>query len=219
MFGRRLRSLNSSSSTELDVLKQELEKSKLTIDELKELVVKLSTENTELKAKITTPTFEEPVQDIRRPVSMYEARQTPAKETSPGPHSNQTSPSTSINLMPLFFDVERRTDVITKRIQELWKQMQVDLKTAGFVNAAERLHLAIMELNAIFPQVIPSEPVQSALIMLNSNSLRMQRVCSDLQAGIRSDDDAEIEQGIQEVRNCAYDLAMATKALITQFPQ
>lgn len=207
----------------MDVLKEELQKSKLTIDELKELVVKLSTENNELKAQIPS-TVEEissstNTSSLKRPVSMYEARQTPVKEHSPAPHSNQTSPSTSITLMPLFFDVEKRTDVITRRIQELWKQMQSDLKNATFVICAERLHMAIMELNTIFPAAIPSEAVRSSLIMLNSNSHRMQRICCDLQAAISADSSAQIELGLQEVRNCAYDLAMATKGLITQFPQ
>lgn len=42
------------ANPELDVLKHELQKSMSTIDELKELVVKLSSENTELKARITS---------------------------------------------------------------------------------------------------------------------------------------------------------------------
>lgn len=218
----------------MDVLKEELQKSKLTIDELKELVVKLSTENNELKAQIpatvdeisssSSPTSiatNSALAASKRPVSMYEARQTPVKDVTPSSHhSNQTSPSASITLMPLFFDVEKRTDVITRRIQELWKQMQgADLKSATFVNSAERLHMAIMDLNTIFPAAIPSEAIRTSLIMLNSNSHRMQRICCDLQAAITAESNAQIELGLQEVRNCAYDLAMATKGLITQFPQ
>lgn len=46
--------LPTPANPELDVLKHELQKSMSTIDELKELVVKLSSENTELKARITS---------------------------------------------------------------------------------------------------------------------------------------------------------------------
>lgn len=46
--------LPTPASPELDVLKHELQKSMSTIDELKELVVKLSSENTVLKARITS---------------------------------------------------------------------------------------------------------------------------------------------------------------------
>lgn len=45
---------NNPANPELDVLKHELKMSMSTIDELKELVVKLSSENTVLKARITS---------------------------------------------------------------------------------------------------------------------------------------------------------------------
>lgn len=44
--------MSQMANPEVDVLKQELERSMSTIDELKELVTKLSCENTELKSKI-----------------------------------------------------------------------------------------------------------------------------------------------------------------------
>lgn len=204
------------------MLKEELEKSKLTIDELRDLVVKLSTENSELKAQIChdieNGIDEEKVQ-LRRPVSMYETRRTPIKELSPvgNTQSFHTSPPNSTTLMPLFVDVEKRTDLITRRIQELWKALQEFHRQPNvFVPSAERLHLAIMDLNTIFPAIIAQEAVKNSLHLLNINSHKMQRICSDLQTAILSGNEAQIELFLQEVRNCAYDLAMATKALITQ---
>uniref|UniRef100_A0A336LJS8 CSON008456 protein n=1 Tax=Culicoides sonorensis TaxID=179676 RepID=A0A336LJS8_CULSO len=241
-----------TKNPEMDVLKHELQKSMSTIDELKELVVKLSSENTELKAKITSSDcgsnheenndnslnsvtnsyFEDKsTPSSRRPVSMYEARQVP-KEESPVPasqsfhhttSSTQNSPSTSAKLMPLFIDVQKRTDIITRRIQELWKEIQdqmPDFKNQTvFVPCAEKIHLAIMDLNTIFPTVIPLESIKNALIQLNSNSLRIQKVCHDLQNAIISDNKVQLDLFLQEVRNCAYDLAAGNKTLITSFPQ
>lgn len=160
---------------------------------------------------------------------MYEARQIP-KESSPVPasqsfHSTTVSPShtNSAKLMPLFLDVQKRTDVITRRIQELWKEIQdqmPDFKNQDvFVPCAERIHHAIMDLNTIFPAVVPLESVKNPLVQLNSNSLRIQKVCHDLQNAIVSDNKMQLELFLQEVRNCAYDLAAGNKALITSFPK
>lgn len=212
---------------ELDVLKQELHKSKLTIDELRDLVVKLSTENNELKAQISHEVdsngvpinIDDDKVQLRRPVSMYEARRTPIKDVSPVPNTQSfhTSPPNATTLMPLFLDVNKRTDIITRRIQELWKTMQEFSRDPGvFVPCSERLHLAVMDLNTIFPAIIAQEAVKNSLHLINVNSHRMQRICSDLQLSILACDEPQIELFFQEVRNCAYDLAMATKALITQ---
>ena len=52
----------------------------------------------------------------------------------------------------------RRTDQVTKRIQELWVSMQ-DQGSQGvnrdtFVSCAERIRVAVAELTAIFPKVM-----------------------------------------------------------------
>lgn len=163
----------------------------------------------------------------RRPVSMYETRQIP-KAGSPVPtsqsfHSTTVSPAHSSKLMPLFIEVEKRTDKITRRIQELWKSIQEqmpDFKNQEiFVPCSERIHLTIMELNSIFPSIVSNEDIKNALILLNSNSLKIQKVCCDLQNAIVSDNKQQLELFLQDVRNCAYDLAAANKALITSYPK
>lgn len=60
------------------------------------------------------------------------------------------------SVLPLAEEVVRRTDQVTKRIQELWASMQ-DLEGRDtFVPCAERIRVAVVELNTIFPQVIYS---------------------------------------------------------------
>lgn len=62
--------------------------------------------------------------------------------------------------MPQSEEVVRRTDQVTKRIQELWASMQSDSYSRGtdarhaFVPCAERIRVAVAELTAIFPQVV-----------------------------------------------------------------
>lgn len=55
--------------------------------------------------------------------------------------------------MPLAEEVKRRTDQLTKRIQELWTSMQNIEKRDALVPCAERIRVAVAELTAIFPQV------------------------------------------------------------------
>lgn len=59
--------------------------------------------------------------------------------------------------MPLPEEVMRRTDQVTKRIQELWVSMQEQgssvINRDTFVPCAERIRVAVAELTAIFPKV------------------------------------------------------------------
>ena len=45
----------------------------------------------------------------------------------------------------------------------------------------------------------------------------MQNECSQLQISLNNDNKSSTELYMQEVRNCAYNLAMATKTLVTLF--
>lgn len=59
--------------------------------------------------------------------------------------------------MPQSEEVVRRTDQVTKRIQELWATMQSPDTRHAFVPCAERIRVAVAELTAIFPQVCNSQ--------------------------------------------------------------
>jgi G protein-coupled receptor kinase interacting protein 2 len=69
------------------------------------------------------------------------------------PSPNQDGMMSTNSVLPLAEEVVRRTDQVTKRIQELWASMQ-DLEGRDtFVPCAERIRVAVAELTAIFPQV------------------------------------------------------------------
>lgn len=55
--------------------------------------------------------------------------------------------------LPPSEEVTRRTEQVTRRIQELWMAMQDPKQREAFVPCAERIRVAVAELTAIFPQV------------------------------------------------------------------
>lgn len=55
--------------------------------------------------------------------------------------------------LPPSEEVTRRTEQVTRRIQELWMAMQDPSQREAFVPCAERIRVAVAELTAIFPQV------------------------------------------------------------------
>lgn len=59
-----------------------------------------------------------------------------------------------IPTLPPSEEVTRRTEQVTRRIQELWMAMQDPHQREAFVPCAERIRVAVAELTAIFPQVI-----------------------------------------------------------------
>lgn len=118
--------------------------------------------------------------------------------------------------MPLSEEVIRRTDQVTKRIQELWASMQEERRDA-FVPCAERIRVAVAELTAIFPQNPPDEHIRIALRQLNSNTGRLQTECAGLQRCMGDVGQvAERAFFLQQVRSCAYDIAKATKQLLAR---
>lgn len=66
-------------------------------------------------------------------------------------------------------------------------------------------------------QTITDETIKNAIKQLNQNTGHLQKDCAGLQQTIQSNDTHSIDLYMQEVRNCAYNLAMATKMLVTQF--
>ncbi|XP_033212377.1 ARF GTPase-activating protein GIT1 isoform X3 [Belonocnema kinseyi] len=180
----------------------------------------------------------EPVLDMKtiivrgnqRPTSMYETREGLRKPSTWNANINQAKreiesparPCTTQSLWeygaasrPPREEVTRRTGQVTKRIQELWNAMQDPSHREAFVPCAERIRVAVAELAAIFPQNPVDENVRSALRQLNGNTGRLQAECAGLQR-CTSDPD-HMDRCLQQVRSCAYDIAKATKLLVTQF--
>lgn len=91
---------------------------------------------------------------------MYEARQQPRDDNRPpitqslySMGSSSGSSSNSNQALPLVEEVTKRTELVTRRIQELWVAMQDLSKKDSFVPCSERIRVGIAELIAIFPQV------------------------------------------------------------------
>lgn len=190
----------------------------------------------------------------KRPVSMYEARQLQRDENRPpitqslysmaplGVNNNSsvpggasknnsagsdlnTSGSGSQPQLPMFDEVKKRTDLVARRIKELFAAMQDLTKTDAFVPCAERIRLAVAELIVIFPPTMREETLRNALKQLNYNTNLIQTECTRLQRSFIEEGSHQsvlsdsIKLNMEQVRNCAYDLAMSTKILITHFQQ
>lgn len=161
---------------------------------------------------------------IKRPVSMYEARQVPREENRPPitqslySVGSSSSTSTSSNT-PLVEEVTKRTEVVTRRIQELWLAMQDLNQKDSFVPCSERIRVGVAELIAIFPPSMTDDILKNALRQLNFNTNAIQAECTNLQRALSTENPTNVELHLQQVRNCAYNLAKATKILVTQFQQ
>lgn len=185
---------------------------------------------------------------------MYEARQLPRDENRPpitqslysmaplasssntpnvGGTSMNTSAGSDLNTsgggsqvqLPLFDEVKNRTDLVARRIKELFAAMQDLTKTDAFVPCAERIRLAVAELIAIFPATMREETLRNALKQLNFNTNLIHTECTRLQRSFVEEGSHQsvlsdsIKLNMEQVRNCAYDLAMSTKILITHYQQ
>uniref|UniRef100_A0A182JS68 Arf-GAP domain-containing protein n=1 Tax=Anopheles christyi TaxID=43041 RepID=A0A182JS68_9DIPT len=203
----------------------------------------------------------------KRPVSMYETRQTPRDESRPpitqslysmAPASSAANnagidPAASSNgnvngnsQLPSFEEVKRRTDVVARRIKDLFAAMKDLSQREAFVPSAERIRLAVVDLMALFPaSLIASESLRGALQQLNFHGNLIQAECARLQQCLAAEQGAaaggtggtvpnggaggvagtgkplaeSIQQSMEQVRGCAYDLAMSTKILITHLQQ
>lgn len=145
----------------------------------------------------------------------------------------------SIVSLPRSDEVKLRTEIVTRCIQELWNVMQDTSAKDVFVPCAERIRMAVNDLTAIFPvvshlhawsywkhdanlpsyflQKINDEIILYALKQLNQSTSLLQRDCVALQQTVINNDTNAIELYMKEVRNGAYNLAKATKTLVTQF--
>lgn len=130
----------------------------------------------------------------KRPVSMYETREGPHTTKSQQNHDNRTansmyqmidgqaaqqsdggtavdytSAATNGTSLPHSDEVKHRTEVVTRRIQELWSVMQEMTANDVYVPGAERIRVAVSDLTAIFPTV-------SKVILKRSEIARRNRL-------------------------------------------
>ncbi|KAL7986577.1 hypothetical protein Chor_012860 [Crotalus horridus] len=122
----------------------------------------------------------------------------------------EAHPSTGF---PSTEDVIRKTEQITKNIQELLRAAQ-ESKHESYVPCSERIHLAVTEMAALFPKKPPSELVRTPLRLLTSSAFRLHSECAKALPP-ESCSTADVQLVTQQVIQCAYDIAKAAKQLVT----
>lgn len=119
--------------------------------------------------------------------------------------SDPTLPSTE--------DVIRKTEQITKNIQELLRAAQEN-KHDSFIPCSERIHVAVTEMAALFPKRPRSETVRGSLRLLTSSACRLQSECRKAMPS-EGCPGPDMQLVTQQVIQCAYDIAKAAKQLVT----
>ncbi|XP_010116891.1 PREDICTED: LOW QUALITY PROTEIN: ARF GTPase-activating protein GIT2-like, partial [Chlamydotis macqueenii] len=121
-----------------------------------------------------------------------------------------TAPSSSL---PSTEDVIRKTEQITKNIQELLRAAQEN-KHDSYIPCSERIHVAVTEMAALFPKKPKSELVRTSLRLLTSSAYRLQSECKKT-LPVETCPTTDIQLVTQQVIQCAYDIAKAAKQLVT----
>ncbi|XP_063238160.1 ARF GTPase-activating protein GIT1 isoform X2 [Bacillus rossius redtenbacheri] len=157
----------------------------------------------------------------QRPTSMYEPREglfhrgAPASRSSKWDKRREAPGSAATHSLchcagPGRADVVRCTDQVTKRVQELWASTQGLGRGEGFAPCADRVREAVQELTALFSQAAVDEDIRAALTTLAGSAARLQAECTGAVPA------ADKSCFLQQVRSCAYDIAKATKHLVTR---
>nr|XP_047929719.1 ARF GTPase-activating protein GIT2 isoform X7 [Anser cygnoides] len=126
------------------------------------------------------------------------------------PEDADTAPSSSL---PSTEDVIRKTEQITKNIQELLRAAQEN-KHDSYIPCSERIHVAVTEMAALFPKKPKSELVRTSLRLLTSSAYRLQSECKKT-LPVETCPTTDIQLVTQQVIQCAYDIAKAAKQLVT----
>ncbi|KAM5200600.1 ARF GTPase-activating protein GIT2 isoform 12-T12 [Hipposideros larvatus] len=116
-------------------------------------------------------------------------------------------------VLPSTEDVIRKTEQITKNIQELLRAAQEN-KHDSYIPCSERIHVAVTEMAALFPKKPKSDMVRTSLRLLTSSAYRLQSECKKTLPG-DSGPPTDIQLVTQQVIQCAYDIAKAAKQLVT----
>ncbi|XP_056384850.1 ARF GTPase-activating protein GIT2 isoform X2 [Hyla sarda] len=115
--------------------------------------------------------------------------------------------------LPSTEDVIRKTEQITKNIQELLRAAQEN-KHDSYLPCSERIHVAVTEMAALFPKKPKSDMVRTALRLLTCSAYRLQTECKKT-LPIEPSPSTDIQLVTQQVIQCAYDIAKAAKQLVT----
>ncbi|XP_057209808.1 ARF GTPase-activating protein GIT2a isoform X1 [Triplophysa rosa] len=123
-------------------------------------------------------------------------------------HECESDPS-----LPSTEDVIRKTEQITKNIQDLLRAAQEN-KYDSFIPCAERIYVAVNEMAGLFPKRPRFETVRSSLRLLTSSAHRLQNECKKASL-LENSLAVDMQLVTQQVIQCAYDIAKAAKQLVT----
>nr|XP_042124234.1 ARF GTPase-activating protein GIT2 isoform X3 [Peromyscus maniculatus bairdii] len=134
----------------------------------------------------------------------------PGDGSLPDPAEPHLVPSPTL---PSTEDVIRKTEQITKNIQELLRAAQENTHDS-YIPCSERIHVAVTEMAALFPKKPKSDTVRTSLRLLTSSAYRLQSECRKALPG-DSSLPTDVQLVTQQVIQCAYDIAKAAKQLVT----
>ncbi|XP_054852005.1 ARF GTPase-activating protein GIT2 isoform X2 [Eublepharis macularius] len=144
--------------------------------------------------------------------SSRKARQRSALWQGEGPVPGSKDPDAHASL-PSTEDVIRKTEQITKNIQELLRAAQEN-KHDSYIPCSERIHVAVTEMADLFSNKPKSELVRPSLRLLTASAYRLHSECKKTLPP-ESCPTADIQLVTQQVIQCAYDIAKAAKQLVT----
>nr|XP_021400370.2 ARF GTPase-activating protein GIT2 isoform X2 [Lonchura striata domestica] len=150
--------------------------------------------------------------ELEEPGSGRKGRQRSVIWQGEGSIPEDTDPAPSSSL-PSTEDVIRKTEQITKNIQELLRAAQEN-KHDSYIPCSERIHVAVTEMAALFPKKPKSDLVRTSLRLLTSSAYRLQSECRKALPAEPSPA-PDIQLVTQQVIQCAYDIAKAAKQLVT----
>ncbi|TRY63725.1 hypothetical protein TCAL_04914 [Tigriopus californicus] len=130
-------------------------------------------------------------------------------------HSVSGSSGSDSSTLPSQEEVVRRTEAITRCIQELLVSAKDD-KFDGFIPCSERIVRAVTDMVLLFPEEPGDSAISASLSSLTAASTHFETECRILIARSHSE---PLHQSFvfQQVIQCAFDIAKSTKQLVALF--
>ncbi|GFR62381.1 ARF-GTPase-activating protein GIT2 [Elysia marginata] len=118
--------------------------------------------------------------------------------------------------MPSQQEVVRKTEKVTKKIQELLVSAQ-EGKHNSFEPCSERIFSAVSEMASLFPDETNSERLQDARVALVASARRLREACQSWPPSPEKEPNPDFRLKTQQVIQYAYDIAKAAKKLVTLY--
>ncbi|XP_076036705.1 ARF GTPase-activating protein GIT1 isoform X2 [Oratosquilla oratoria] len=131
------------------------------------------------------------------------------------PEPNEHTPLSPSGSQPTQEEVVRKTEMITRRIQELLCNAQEGRQDA-FVPCADQIREAVQDMADIFPKNCSNTGLQGAVRQLVISANRLSNECRGPLAP-HNHHNLDPRFVTQQVIQCAYDIAKAAKMLVTHF--